>query len=251
MTPPAPWQRTLRPLVTSSDATMRMFCFPPAGAGASTYAAWAPYLPPTLELWAVQLPGREDRLDEEPLTSISSAARTVALSLQWLHDQPYLMFGHSLGALLAYEIIRLLERQGTPTPHHLIASGCAAPSAHCPKEIALDTDIEVREEAQRLGMSPQLLTGNDHSQQLLAVLRADLRMFYSYVSRPDSAITCPITGCLGASDPHVSATENDAWAKHTSRYLTTHKFPGQHDYYQDQWASLARVVEDSMRRAVQ
>ena len=117
----------LIPLGTPHATRMRLFCFPPAGSGTVAYRAWAPLAAPGLEVNAVLLPGRETRFAEPPVDDMAALASQIADAIAPLAGQPFALFGHSLGALLAYEVARRLAAQGC-APGHLFASGHLAPA---------------------------------------------------------------------------------------------------------------------------
>ena len=108
-------------------ATMRLFCFPYGGGGASIFRTWPQFLPETPELCAVQLPGRESRILDEPFSDISEVVREMAESFRHLLDRPYAFFGHSLGAFLGFELACLLQKQNANRLVHLFVSGQRAP----------------------------------------------------------------------------------------------------------------------------
>ncbi|MEY9997556.1 surfactin synthase thioesterase subunit [Streptomyces sp. V4I8] len=250
MSVPPPWRRTLRRLSarpTGNHAIGRSICLPPAGAGAGSFHPWVSHHDQGVELWAAQLPGRGDRIHERPLEAVDEAARQVALAVQWLEGLPYVLFGHSLGALLAFEIVHLLHEQQLPPPRSLIVSGCSAPGAETRTNTPLDTDAQVIAEARRIGLPAELLADSSFAELVLPALRGDLRMFHSYVLRPRAPTTCPIAVCMGAHDPYVSAAGAHAWAAHTTRFQGVHTLPGNHDYLASTASGLSSFVCDALR----
>lgn len=109
------------------DATFRLFCFPYAGAGASAYRLWPNHLPTSVELCAVQTPGRESRLRERPFTSFRDLIEAAVDGLEPSCDRPFAFFGHSMGSLVAFEVARALVARGNTPPVHLFVSGQRAP----------------------------------------------------------------------------------------------------------------------------
>ena len=105
----------------------RLFCFPYAGGGASIFRTWPERLPPDIEVCAIQLPGREDRFGEPTFENLSSVIDVLADVLCPYTDFPFAFFGHSLGALISFELTRRLRRQKTPCPMQLFVSGHRAP----------------------------------------------------------------------------------------------------------------------------
>src|ERR1044072_860665 len=108
-------------------AVLRLFCFPYGGGAARAYRPWTKALPPEIDVCAIQLPGRGNRLREPPLTKMSLAVDLAGREIVSLLDRPYAFFGHSMGAILAFEVVRLLRRSGHQSPAHLFVSGHKAP----------------------------------------------------------------------------------------------------------------------------
>ncbi|MDB4894666.1 MAG: beta-ketoacyl synthase, partial [Firmicutes bacterium] len=111
----------------SPRARLRLYCFPYAGGGASLFRTWGQFLPETIAVVGVQLPGRESRLQEPAFHRLEPMVAALTAALRWHADLPFAFFGHSMGALIGFEVARSLRRQQLPGPVHLIASGAAAP----------------------------------------------------------------------------------------------------------------------------
>ena len=246
MTTPPPWRQNLRLLATHPDVQARIVCIPPAGGGASFFHPWAADVPPGIELWAVQLPGREDRLGDPPLTDLLLAARRVAAALQWLVDRPYVLFGHSMGALVGYEAARILAAQRTPGPAHLFASGCTPPDRHVPNDQPLSSEQQVVDELRRIGFSSDALEDPETRAVVIPAIQHDLRMFYSYAHRPGPELSCPITVLVGAEDPHVPAADSPGWSRLTSASVETGVLPGDHYYLLDSYPEIITRISSSL-----
>lgn len=227
--PASRWIVRFRP---RPDARARLFCLPYAGAGASVYRGWPAQLPPDVELCAVQLPGREGRHDEPLFTDVRALAGAVCEGIAALCDRPFVVFGHSLGALLAYEAALLLERAGGPSPALLVVSGHRAP--HLPRThppIHHLPDAEFIDELRRLNGTPSEVF--DHPELLALVLpplRADLRMAETYVAPPPAPLACPILAVGSTGDDRVSEAAMDAWRIVTAGPFTAAMLPGDHFY---------------------
>lgn len=127
MTPrltPNPWVAGSR---SNAEARLRLFCFPYAGGGASIYRDWTAALPPVVEVYPVQLPGRQSRLHELPFTRMSLLVPELVEGLQPYLDRPFAFWGHSMGALISFELARHLSHENRPGPLHLFVSGYRAP----------------------------------------------------------------------------------------------------------------------------
>ena len=230
------------------DAGLRLFCVPHAGGGTAAYAALARILPEWIELAVVRLPGRETRLREEPYGDIASLVGDLAVALRGQLDRPYAVFGHSLGALIGFELLHRLREAGAPDPVRLFASGRRAPQLPevDPPISHLADDGFIAELQRRYDAIPAaVLAEPDLLAMLLPTLRADYRLVerYAYEARPE--LPCSLTVFGGASDPRVTAGELRAWHVHAPSSFRLRILPGGHFYLQGEEARVAgELVED-------
>lgn len=243
MNPPAknPWfpLRSAHP-----NPRLRLFCLPHAGGGALSYRPWGPAFPPDVEVVAVQPPGREGRLFEAGFERMELLVRAVADALRPLLDRPYILFGHSMGALTAYELTRLLRREGQPAPAHLVVSGCVAP--HLPsrrRAIHGLPDAEFKEELRKLNGTPQEVLENQELLSLLMPpLRRDFTVVETYVHAPEPALDVPLSAFGGDQDPNVLPEDLEGWAAHTTAAFQMQIFPGDHFYLHRPGSQLRPTV---------
>jgi medium-chain acyl-[acyl-carrier-protein] hydrolase len=225
------------------QADLRLFCFPYAGVGASCYRAWPALLPPEFELCAVQPPGREGRLREPPFRSIPELVEAAAAGLEPYFDRPFAFFGHSMGALVAFEVARLLRRGGRTGPCWLFASGRRGPRVP-DREPPLQhlPDAEFVAEIQRRygGIPDQVLQHRELLELLLPGLRADVAALDTYVYRPGEPLDCPVTAFGGMADKMTLAEDLDAWRAETRGAFELEMFPGGHFFIDE---ARPRVVE--------
>lgn len=209
---------------------MRLLCFPYAGGGASRFYSWAQQLGPEIELCAVQLPGREGRLTEKAFSSLPSLIDTMAPELEPYFDRQFAFFGHSNGALIAYELARWLRREAAALPRQLVVSASSAPqlpSRDAP--IHSLPDGEFIEELRRLQGTPQSILENHQLMQLvLPSLRADFALRETYSHRKEPPLAIPISVFRGRWDPEVSAQEAEAWKEQTAAGFRVRVFSGDH-----------------------
>jgi medium-chain acyl-[acyl-carrier-protein] hydrolase len=221
------WFPFLRP---RPGAEVRLFCFPYAGGGASVFRDWAGRLPGHVEVCPVQLPGRETRFREPAFTRLAPLVEALAKSLPPKLDRPFAFFGHSMGALVAFELGRRLQRDHGLQPTRLFVSGCAAPQSRAPgKTIHALPTAEFREELHRLNGTPAAILDNDELMELLLpTLRADCSLCetYTYVAGP--ILTFPITALGGLGDDTVSRQDLDAWGEQTTGPFRLLLLPGDH-----------------------
>lgn len=225
-------------------ARLRLVCVPYAGGGASAYAQWAQVLAPDLEVHAVRLPGRESRLSEPPLTAVEDAVAALGEELLATIRPPFALFGHSMGALIAYELTRWLRAMGGPAPERLLVSGRQAP--HLPRRVRSPYDLpdaQFIETLRSLGGTPEQVLDDAHVMRLLMpVLRADFKLNDAYQHRPGKPLDCPVTAFGGWDDPVVGVDGLQAWQAHTEGPFTLHMFDGGHFFPHSAQRELLRVV---------
>lgn len=213
---------------------VRLFCLPHAGSGAAAFYRWKRLLPATIAVCPVQLPGRERRISEAPMTDARGLAAALLTALgPWL-DRPYALFGHSMGALLAYELCRQAAAAGLPGPVCLFASGRNAPQwepAHRDLHL-LGEEAFLAELRARFGGSQEEVLGDPELRDIfLPVLRADLQVVetYEYVAGPKLA--CPVAAFAGVEDASVSEAGLQAWGECTSAGCVVERLAGDHFYH--------------------
>ena len=177
----------------NARAGLRLFCFPYAGGGASIFTAWPEWLPITIEVIAVQLPGRGRRISEEPYTSLSDLVGELVQVLLPSLEKPFAFFGHSMGALLAFESARVLRSMDGPTPAHLTVSGAGAPQVPDPDPPIHDLpDREFLKEIKQLNGTPiELFDSKEMVEIMLPTLRADFAVIEDYVYTPQPPFVAP------------------------------------------------------------
>lgn len=211
----------------------RLFCFSHAGVGAAPYRLWAAGLPPELELCAIQLPGRANRLNEPPLDSIPAIVTALVVALRDELDGPFAFFGHSMGAIIASETARALTTQGIASPHHLFVSGRRPPHVpdSWPPMHRLSDAAFVAEINRRYGGIPaEVLEHRDLMELLLPSLRADITALETYQPSPAPSLPCPISALGGIDDPFAPREHLEAWRSETRSAFRVQMFPGGHFY---------------------
>lgn len=224
-------------------AHRRLFCFPYAGGAARTYQPWTTALPPQIEVCIVELPGHGRRWAEPPITQLAPLIESLQIAMQpWL-DKPFLFFGHSLGALIAFELARSLQNHYNLLPDLFWVSAARAP--HLPASnppLHLLPKADFMAELRRYSGTPEAVLANAELMALLLpMLRADFRLLETYRYQEQGPLSCPITACWGESDTIVSPEEVKAWGIHTNHAFSLEKISGDH-FFIHQTPLLQRLM---------
>ena len=239
----------LPPLRTATTSQVRLFCFPYAGGSASAFTRWPYFLPSTVDVRPVQLPGRWNRMREASFTRFDDLLGALMQVLPPFFDRPFAFFGHSMGALLAFEVARSLQRKGLPEPLHLFVSGRRAPHL-------VDTDLppaglnddEFIEELRELNGTPgEVLENPELMNLLLPTIRADFDICRTYEYVPGPPLTCPVTVFGGIDDVESAEDRLEQWDQHTIGPPMLFTFPGDHFYLHSAEAALLRTLGMSLR----
>jgi surfactin synthase thioesterase subunit len=233
------WIRRFHP---APEAPARLVCLPHAGGSANYYFPLSAALARSVDVLAVQYPGRGDRLRESGVDNMDTLADRVADALGPWRGRPLALFGHSMGATLAFEVARRLERDGEPLLA-LFASGRRAPSRHRHGSVHRYTDDELMAELKRLnGTDSRLLEDSAVLRLFLPAIRSDYKAIETYVCQPGAVITCPIHAFFGDSDTQATLEEVRAWRSHTESDFDLTVLPGGHFYLSEQLPAVTELV---------
>jgi surfactin synthase thioesterase subunit len=226
-----------------------LVCLPFAGAGASFFRPWSRLAGDTLDIVPLQLPGRERRIDDEPYRNAHRAADDLVADLRGVLDGPrrVALFGHSLGAVLAYEIAHRLAAAPDVDLVRLFVSGSPEPATQRPRRATglPDAEFLVRV-GEFAGYSHEALDDPEMREMILPTLRADVEMHENYLPSTDEPLPVPITAIRGNADELVSADEAAAWAKVTGREFGYAELPGGHMYLTDAAPALVHLIADTV-----
>ncbi len=226
-TTPDQW---FKPLPANPQATLRLFCFPYAGGSAQIFRNWSNHLSDTVELCPAELPGHGRRRKETPFTDLNKLVSALIPIITPYLDQPFAFFGHSMGALIAFELTRTLRDEGQPLPTHLFVSGRRAPQF--PEDDPPTYNLPDEELIEKLrwlkGTSSSILDNPEMMQLMLPILRADFEVCETYQYREQPPLPCPITAFGGWRDPASRRGGLKGWREHTSADFNKKTFPGNH-----------------------
>lgn len=216
-------------------AGIRLFCFPFAGGGASAFIRWPGALPPWIELVAVQLPGRENRLKEPPFLHVEPLTDELFKGILPFLDKNFILYGHSMGGLLAFELARKLRRENANLPACLMLSASKAPQSagdqtnvwKLPDDRFIDT-MKIYG-----GLPTEFLEDEGFRKMILAKLRADVRILDTYRYTGETPFRFPIAAFSGEDDCIVAPSAVDKWRHQTSDKFSNSRLPGGHFFIQD------------------
>ncbi|MFJ1749739.1 alpha/beta fold hydrolase [Streptomyces sp. NPDC088116] len=236
------WLRRYRPCAAPA---VRLVCFPHAGGSASSFLPFVRELPDEVEVLAVQYPGRQDRRAEPLIDNVESLVGPLADVLGAQSDRPLVLFGHSMGATVAYEVARVLERRGTG-PAALVVSGRRAPTTSRRTAVHLYDDERLIAELRSLdGTDQSLLTDPELLELVLPAIRNDYRAVGHYVHRPGAPLACPLTVLTGVDDPDVTVEEAAAWRDVAAR-AHVRTFPGGHFFLYQRTAEVCAAIVSAL-----
>ncbi|QIS12391.1 type I polyketide synthase [Nocardia arthritidis] len=251
-------ERWIHPAGGRSDtAWLRVFALPFSGGGASVFTPWADHLPGTIEVLGIQPPGRENRIDEAPIGSISAFVAELADVMLPYLDRSFAIYGHSMGGLLAYELTKHLERQYAEVPTKLIVAGWLSPAlvegyVRSLKHIRDGFDLDHASDGQVLavlrdnGLFTAPIDDDASLGPLIPSIRADLEMLGAYRFEHGVMVRAPITILRGATDPLFGMDQLRAWEKLTTGRFTLTTVSGDHLFIRNPDARVMRTIADEL-----
>ncbi|MFR9777625.1 thioesterase domain-containing protein [Micromonospora sp. MS34] len=232
------------------QAPVRLFCLPYAGAGASAFRRWQEGIGPNVEVLPVQLPGRENRISEDPRFDVADVAAAIASRA----DRPYAIYGHSMGGRVGFEVVRELRRAGRPLPLRLYVGGVRAPHVTAPSLFDGLSQVDDEELLRRLGegggLPAELLDHPELVELLLPLLRADFGRVDSYRYLPGEPLPVPVVAFTGVHDRAVTCAHSAAWAEHTAAGFALHEIDGGHFFLHDQLPELLAAIRTDLAEAL-
>jgi len=236
---------------TSTEMRLRLFCFHYGGGSASVFREWVDHLPPGIELMAVQLPGREGRFSEPFVSDLLALAGYLRDALAPFLDKPYIVFGHSLGAIKSFEWLRQVKAAGMPAPLLYLPGGACAPHvaykaeklAHLPHQEFVEALLDKYQDT--LG---NVLNNKELANIFIPQLRADFGMLEAYQFYEGAILDCPVLALAGLEEKEVTPAELDAWAEHTTGDFRTQRFAGGHFFVHSAERDLLGTLTAEIQR---
>jgi medium-chain acyl-[acyl-carrier-protein] hydrolase len=242
-----PWLRTIRP-----EARARLFCLPHAGGGTADFRTWSEALPPTIDVCPISLPGREQRLSERAFDAMEPLVQALLDGVApVLRLAPWAIYGHSMGAWIAFELVRAARRNRLPLPAVFLCASRRAPHlpARLPALSGLPESAFTDAVQERYGAIPDAIRLNPEILRLfLPTMRADFTLLDRYRYRDEPPLPVPIVAFRGQDDAVESERELRAWSEHTSVGFELVTIPGGHFFLRESKSTLLRHLDDVLRR---
>ncbi|HGY55859.1 MAG TPA: thioesterase [Caldithrix abyssi] len=227
-----------------ANARLRLFCLPFAGGNSTAFRNWPDYLPETMEVAAVEIPGHGSRLAEDTIRRLIPLVKAIAEGIDPYLDRPFAFFGHSMGSLLSFELAHYLRLKKGVEPVHLFFSGRGAP--HLPAREEPIHGLPQAEFVQHIrnynGTPKEVLEHQELMDILIPILRADFEVCETYQYFPKPPFNCPITAFGGLQDPSTTKDDLQGWKKHTSGAFNLRMFPGDHFYLLEAQTTLVHTI---------
>ena len=245
-TNPAPWFNYPK---NGDLCRLRLFCFPYAGGSALIYRGWLNYLPAGVAVWPVQLPGRGSRYKEAPYVSMPALVNAVAKAIEPFLDVPFAFFGHSMGAMMSFDLAHAVRERFHLHPKHLFVSGSGGP--HLPRTSANIHDLPDEQFIRRLkelnGTPPEVFETPELMLMMMRTLRADFEIAETYPRFSGPPLDCSITAFGGQDDGLVTREELEAWKVQTTSAFNSWILPGDHFFLHTSDTIVLRILSQQIR----
>jgi medium-chain acyl-[acyl-carrier-protein] hydrolase len=234
------------------QADLKIFCFPYAGGTSLVFKKWADLLPSTVQVLAAELPGRGPRLHEPPFVSLPTLIGELTEVVWPLLDRPFVLFGHSMGAIIAFELARSLRDQYGREPQALFVAGRRAPQVSAGEQITYNLPKAefVKELIELDGTPKEVIEHEELMEMMIPLLRADFQLTQTYKYVADTPLRCPIIAYGGLQDDHVTHDRLSPWKELTDSKFTLHMLPGGHFFLRSSQSQLLGLLACELREAV-
>lgn len=236
-------------LGNSPNASCRLFCFPYAGGSSFIFNSWSKTIAENVELVAIQLPGRANRMTEKPFTNVESLVEVLTEKILPFTSMPFAFFGHSMGAIISYELAVNLMKEVSIEPIHLFVSGRSAPHLAAREKITYNLpDKEFIKEIAKLNGTPKEILQNAELLELLfPLLRADFELVETYGFKNHAPLNCPISAFGGSDDDEVPVEDVKAWKQHTVSDFKLNILEGDHFFINHFGDFFTKTISSELR----
>lgn len=245
-TDPAPWFSCQK---NGQPSRLRLFCFPYAGGSALIYRGWLNYLPAGVAVWPVQLPGRGSRYKEAPYVTMPALVNAVANAIEPFLDLPFVFFGHSMGAMMSFDLAHAVRERFQLQPKHLFVSGSGGP--HLPRTSSnihdLPEDKFIRRLKELNGTPREVFENPELMLMMMRTLRADFEIAETYPRFTGAPLDCPITAFGGQEDGLVPREDLEAWKVQTTSIFNSWILPGDHFFLHTSDTIVLRILSQQIR----
>jgi medium-chain acyl-[acyl-carrier-protein] hydrolase len=227
---------------------LRLFCFPFAAGASATYRQWPKGLPPHVEVIGVELPGRGARLKDKPFCQMRPLIEALSDAIMPLLDLNHAFFGHSMGAMISFELARELRLRGAPQLRHLFVSGRRAPQIPDTRPVTYNLpDPELKARLQELnGTPPEVLDHAELMELMLPIIRADFEIVQTYEFTAGEPLQCPITAFGGVDDTEAQPGDLQPWKNQTRDKFELRMLPGDHFFLRSFEGRLLEMLSRSL-----
>ncbi|MBE2197923.1 MAG: thioesterase [Anaerolinea sp.] len=234
----------------NKHAKVKLFCFHHAGGRAMLFRDWQTMSRPEIQIIPVELPGRGSRLREDFFVQLQPLVSQLADTLQPFNDKPFAFFGHSMGALISFELARYLRYKNRNMPAHIFISAHRAP--HLPQThepyYKLPENIFLKKLQEISGTPSEVLDNPEFLELLLPIIRADFEICDTYHYHQERPLNCPITVFGGKQDPVVSASLLPQWEIHTANKFEFYAFHGHHFYIHQAQQLIVEIIGHKLKK---
>ena len=233
----------LAPTRPNPEASLRLFCFPYAGGGVAAFRAWPDYLPHNVEVQMLEMPGREKHVGLPRFVRVGALVHAIGEAIKDYVDRPFAFFGHSMGALVSFELARLLRRQNSPQPDALFVSGRRPPQLEIEPSTYDLPEYDFIEELRRIGGTPEEVLAHPELLTLvLPTLRSDFELCQTHSYTDELPFNFPITAFGGLNDQFVPREMLEQWREQTTGAFQLRMFPGDHFFLKTAQTQLVEAL---------
>jgi medium-chain acyl-[acyl-carrier-protein] hydrolase len=232
-----------------SNPALRLFCLPYAGGNVSIFRRWQREMPENVEVCPIELPGRGLRSNEPLNTRMEPLVEHLGRELLPLLDRPFALFGHSMGAILSFELARYVRNRANLSPAQLFVSGWRSPELMDERrDYDLPTDVFIAMLRRMNGTPDEILENPEALEFLLPIVRADFEAAQTYTYREDLTLSCPIKAFAGIKDLGTPPEMMKSWKNHTTSSFSITILPGDHFFVTQSEATLTRIIGHHLAR---